>query len=147
MEPARLGLVGLSDGRKLAWAEWGPAGGSPVLLCPGAATSRWLGFGADVVDRLGIRLISLDRPGLGASDPAPGRTLDDWARDVAELGLPDLAVIGYSAGGPFALASPWGARSGVLTRRPPPRRTEETTVGSAARAAAVRDAVSPARRG
>ncbi|SHF79568.1 Pimeloyl-ACP methyl ester carboxylesterase [Streptoalloteichus hindustanus] len=78
-----------------------------MLLCPGAATSRWLGFGTDVVDELGVRLVSVDRPGLGASDPAPGRTLSDWAADVrhlaAERGLVDLAVVGMSAGVPFAL--------------------------------------------
>ncbi|MGI5526577.1 alpha/beta fold hydrolase [Streptomyces syringium] len=70
--PERLGRTRLPDGRMLAWAEWGPADGLPVLLCPGGATSRWLGFGADAVDALGVRLVSVDRPGLGASDPAPG---------------------------------------------------------------------------
>ncbi|RKT85486.1 Pimeloyl-ACP methyl ester carboxylesterase [Saccharopolyspora antimicrobica] len=116
--PDRLGRHGLSDGRNLAWAEWGPQDGKPVVLCPGAATSRHLGFGTDVVDALGIRLISVDRPGLGASDPAPGRTLDSFADDIAELrrtvlGSAGLAVVGYSAGGPFALAC---AAAGVASR-------------------------------
>lgn len=107
-EPARLGQVRLADGRRLGWAEWGAPGGAPVLFCPGAGTSRRLGFGTDVVDALGVRLISLDRPGLGASDPAPRRTLTGWAADVAEftelarLGRP--AVVGFSQGAPFALA-------------------------------------------
>src|SRR5215208_5647003 len=83
--PARLGESLLPDGRRLGWAEWGPPDGVPVLLCPGAATSRWLGFGAGVVDALGVRLVSVDRPGLGASDAAPGRTLLDWAEDVRQL--------------------------------------------------------------
>ncbi|MFI0470816.1 alpha/beta fold hydrolase [Saccharopolyspora sp. 5N102] len=116
-EPTRLGLHELADGRRLAWGEWGAADGVAVLLCPGAATSRRLGFGADAVDALGIRLISVDRPGLGASDPAPGRTLRDWADDIAEFaagrGIDDLAVVGYSAGGPFALAC---AAAGVASR-------------------------------
>jgi pimeloyl-ACP methyl ester carboxylesterase len=107
-EPARLGQVKLPDGRRLGWAEWGPKDGTPVLLCSGGATSRWLGFGADVVDRLQVRLVTVDRPGLGASDPAPGRTLLDWPRDVRRLaalrGLSGLAVIGFSQGAPFALA-------------------------------------------
>lgn len=106
--PVRLGSSRLPDGRRLGWAEWGPETGTPVLLCPGAATSRWLGFGGDVVDALGVRLISVDRPGLGASDPAPGRTLADWAKDVGEFAaareLPEMAVVGYSQGAPFALA-------------------------------------------
>ncbi|MFE6685773.1 alpha/beta fold hydrolase [Streptomyces sp. NPDC057743] len=106
--PARLGESALPDGRLLGWAEWGPLDGVPVLLCPGAATSRWLGFGTDAVEALGVRLVSVDRPGLGVSTPAPGRTFADFARDIRdmcvlrELGRP--AVIGNSQGAPFALA-------------------------------------------
>ncbi|WP_214412275.1 alpha/beta fold hydrolase [Sphaerisporangium fuscum] len=114
--PVRLGESALADGRKLGWAEWGPEDGVPVLLCPGAATSRWLGFGGDVVDELGVRLVSADRPGLGASDPLPSRTLEDWPRDVEQLtklrGLEGLAVVGFSAGAPFALAC---AAAGIVT--------------------------------
>ncbi|MBB5907212.1 alpha/beta fold hydrolase [Actinoalloteichus hymeniacidonis] len=108
-----MGSHTLRDGRRLAWAEWGPSDGGPVLLCPGAATGRSLGFGGDDVDTLGVRLVSLDRPGLGASDPAPGRTLTDWASDVSEViealelttasgGRPSM--VGFSQGAPFALA-------------------------------------------
>lgn len=113
--PARTGEQRLPDGRLLGWAEWGPADGRPVLFSPGAATSRRLGFGADVVDGLGVRLISVDRPGLGISTPAPGRTLADFAADVRafaalrELGRP--AMVGNSQGAPFALAC---AADGVI---------------------------------
>ena len=106
--PARLGEIALSDGRLLGWAEWGPPDGTPVLLCPGAATSRWLGFGAGLVEALGVRLVSVDRPGLGVSTPAPGRTFSDFAGDVRQLcvrrGLERPAVVGNSQGAPFALA-------------------------------------------
>ncbi|MFF4948975.1 alpha/beta fold hydrolase [Streptomyces chattanoogensis] len=106
--PARTGAERLPDGRLLGWAEWGPADGVPVLLSPGAATSRHLGFGPEAVARRGIRLISLDRPGLGASSPAPGRTFADFAHDIRDfaarrdLGRP--AMVGNSQGAPFALA-------------------------------------------
>lgn len=113
--PDRLGETRLRDGRALGWAEWGPADGVPVLFCPGAATSRWLGFGADAVDALGVRLVSVDRPGLGASDADPGRTLPDFARDVADLaaarGLRGLRGVGFSQGAPFVLAC---AAAGVV---------------------------------
>ncbi|MFD9814557.1 alpha/beta fold hydrolase [Streptomyces sp. NPDC059080] len=106
--PARTGTARLPDGRLLGWAEWGPGDGRPVVLCPGAATSRWLGCGADVVDGLGVRLVSVDRPGLGASTPAPGRTLAGFAADLRALcaarGLGRPAVVGNSQGAPFALA-------------------------------------------
>ncbi|MEW2061743.1 alpha/beta hydrolase [Streptomyces sp. NPDC007002] len=108
-DPARLGTTRLPDGRALGWAEWGPEDGLPVLLSPGAATSRWLGVGAGAVEAEGVRLVSVDRPGLGVSTPAPGRTFDDFVSDVRELarlrGLgPRPAMLGNSQGAPFALA-------------------------------------------
>src|SRR5690348_8901714 len=83
--PARRGAVGVAPQRRMAWSEWGPEDGVPVLFSPGAATSSSLGFVAGVVERLGVRLIAVDRPGLGGSDPAPGRTLLDTAADVRAL--------------------------------------------------------------
>lgn len=107
-DPVRGGEALLPDGRRLGWAEWGPVDGTPVLLIPGAATSRWLGFGADTVGPLGARLISVDRPGLGVSTPAPGRSFADLAADVGRLaetlGLDRPPVVGNSQGAPFALA-------------------------------------------
>ncbi|MET9294643.1 alpha/beta hydrolase [Streptomyces sp. NPDC003077] len=113
--PTRTGEERLPDGRLLDWAEWGPSDGAPVLFSPGAATSRHLGFGARAVHDLGVRLISVDRPGLGASTPAPRRTLADFAADIrvfAELtGLGRPAMVGNSQGAPFALAC---AAAGVV---------------------------------
>ncbi len=78
-----------------------------MLLCPGAAISRHLGISARAVAALGVLLISVDRPGLNASSPAPGHTLADFAADVGELielrGLGRPAPIGNSQGAPFAL--------------------------------------------
>ena len=106
--PARRGTVSVAPGRRMAWSEWGPADGPPVLFSPGAATSSLLGFAAGAVERLGARLIAVDRPGLGGSDPAPGRTLLDTAADVralvAALALERPAIIGFSQGAPLALA-------------------------------------------
>ena len=106
--PSRRGKTKLANGRSLGWAEWGDERGRPVLLFPGAGTSASLGFGVEVLDRLEVRLIGVDRPGLGLSDPSPGRTLLDWADDVAALiearKLGPTPAIGFSQGGPFALA-------------------------------------------
>ncbi|GIH23142.1 alpha/beta hydrolase [Acrocarpospora phusangensis] len=58
--------------------------------------------------RLGVRLITYDRPGYGRSDRHPGRRVSDVASDVAaiadHLGLDSFAVVGRSGGGPHALA-------------------------------------------
>ena len=104
----RRPVTTLPDGRALAWSEWGPEDGTPVLFCTGAATSGALGFGADVVDGLGIRLIAIDRPGLGRSDPDPGKSFASWTADVAALigatGIAAPRAVGFSQGAPFALA-------------------------------------------
>ncbi len=56
----------------------------------------------------GIRLIRYERPGFGASTPAPGRRVVDAVDDVRAivdaLGVETFAVEGSSAGGPHALA-------------------------------------------
>lgn len=107
--PERRDARRVAPERQLAWSEWGPADGTPVLFSPGAATSGSLGFAAGALERLGMRLIGVDRPGLGRSDPAPGRTLLDTAADIrtlaAALELERPAMIGFSQGAPLALAS------------------------------------------
>ncbi|GGV77202.1 alpha/beta hydrolase [Streptomyces gelaticus] len=117
-DPVRLGTEQLPGGRLLGWAEWGPGDGVPVLFSPGAATSRHLGFGVDVLDGLGVRLISVDRPGLGVSSPAPGRTFGDFVDDVrAFAGLRGLGrplMVGNSQGAPFALACAAAGAIGAL---------------------------------
>lgn len=106
--PARRGQVLVAPARRMAWSEWGPADGAPVLFSPGAATSSLLGFATHSLERLGARLIAVDRPGLGGSDAAPDRTLLDGAADVralaAELSLERPAIVGFSQGAPLALA-------------------------------------------
>ncbi len=107
----------LPDGRRLAWSEWGPSDGRVVLLCTGAATSGSLGLDADAVDALGVRLVGLDRPGLGRSTHDPARTLTSFATDVTAAaraaGWRRPVAVGFSQGAPFALAL--GA-SGVVDR-------------------------------
>lgn len=89
-----------------------------MLFSPGAATSRWLGFGAEVIDRLGVRLASVDRPGLGASTPLPGRTFADFVADIRQVtairGLGRPAMVGNSQGAPFALACAEGGVTAAL---------------------------------
>ncbi|MCL6526153.1 MAG: alpha/beta hydrolase [Thermaceae bacterium] len=106
--PERRGGHRLSDKRWLAWSEWGPAGGRPVLLCTGAAMGGWLGFGTEHLGELGLRLIVIDRPGLGGSDPHPQKTLTSWAEDISEViearQLREVTAVGFSQGAPFALA-------------------------------------------
>jgi pimeloyl-ACP methyl ester carboxylesterase len=104
----RAGEVRLADGRVLAYAEWGPPDGRPLIHFHGIPDGRFSwGAGSACEDR-DIRLIAVDRPGVGGSDPKPGRSVVDWASDVEELAerleVERFSVSGLSAGGPYALA-------------------------------------------
>ncbi|WHY01034.1 alpha/beta hydrolase [Neobacillus sp. DY30] len=101
--------IPLADGRKLAVMEYGDKQGLPVMFFHGTPGSRLLFLDDDEISKaLGIRLISLDRPGFGLSDQKPNRTLLDWADDINEaadfLKLDRFSIIGVSGGGAFAAA-------------------------------------------
>ncbi|GAB2959212.1 alpha/beta hydrolase [Micromonospora polyrhachis] len=107
--PADLvGTTTLPDDRQLAWSQWGPLDGQPVIFCTGAGMSGSLGFGAEALAELGLRLIAVDRPGLSRSSPCPGKTLETWVADVRHLieqhKLDRVTTVGFSQGAPFALA-------------------------------------------
>jgi len=91
----------------------GPEDGFPVLYCHGAIGSpRWRTPELDrLIELLGIRYLVVNRPGFAGSDPRPGRTVLDFARDVGEvmsiLGYRRFSVVGVSAGAPYALACGW----------------------------------------
>jgi pimeloyl-ACP methyl ester carboxylesterase len=102
-------LVALPDGRSLAYAEFGEPDGRPVLFFHGTPGYRLNPWTTDAELRsLGVRLIALDRPGVGRSTPRPHRRLLDWGYDVQTLadalGLKRFAVVGFSNGGPYAAA-------------------------------------------
>jgi pimeloyl-ACP methyl ester carboxylesterase len=69
------------------------------------------GLGDAAAMAAGVRLIALDRPGMGLSDFQPGRTFVDWPADVIQLAealeLDRFAVLGISGGGPYAAACAW----------------------------------------
>jgi pimeloyl-ACP methyl ester carboxylesterase len=99
----------LEDGRELAWLEAGRARGTPVLAFHGTPGSRLQVASDDkTIAAAGVRLVALDRPGYGHSSYHAGRTLADWASDVAALAdhlkLERFAVMGISGGGPHAAA-------------------------------------------
>lgn len=102
-------LVRLPDGRRVALVSHGDARGSPLFVFHGVPASRLgHGFTDGPAGERGVRVLSPDRPGVGLSDPKPGRTISGYAEDVGALadalGLGSFAVLGYSGGGPYALA-------------------------------------------
>jgi len=103
------GSIYLSDGRRLAYAEYGDPEGKPLFYCHGFPASR---FEAALLEpaacKARVRIVAVDRPGCGLSDFQPERLIGDWPRDVLEvadaLGIERFAIVGVSGGGPYALA-------------------------------------------
>ncbi len=101
------GSVNLPDGRILAYEEYGDPAGFPVLSFHGGLSSRLDAAPAhEAAVAKGVRLVSPDRPGMGLSTYQPERRLTDWPSDVERLtealGIGRFAVMGWSAGGPYA---------------------------------------------
>jgi pimeloyl-ACP methyl ester carboxylesterase len=98
----------LSDGRALGYAVWGDPHGQAVFLFHGSPSSRMFAPDPAVTAGRGVRLVTIDRPGYGRSDPSSGRQILDWPADVAQLAnalaLQQFAVMAHSSGGPYALA-------------------------------------------
>jgi len=98
----------LSDGRMLAYEEYGEPGGKPLFFFHGTPGSRLFRPPDEVTHRFDVRLICLDRPGYGGSTYQPNRQILDWPKDVSALadafGLKRFSVAGHSGGGPYALA-------------------------------------------
>jgi pimeloyl-ACP methyl ester carboxylesterase len=97
------------DGRSIGVLEVGEAAGVPVFHFHGSGSSRLEAvLVADAAKNAGVRLISLDRPGVGQSDLCHRDRLLDWPESVVEvadaLKIRKFAVLGMSAGGPYALA-------------------------------------------
>lgn len=96
-------------GGELGLAEFGSSDGTPLLYFHGHPGSRLeAGFLADAAARHQVRLIGIDRPGMGLSTYQPHRRILDWPQDVAALAdhlrIKRFAVVGFSAGAPYALA-------------------------------------------
>jgi pimeloyl-ACP methyl ester carboxylesterase len=103
------GRLTLRDGRTLAWKEYGPGDGRPLLRFQGTPGSRFSRHPhEDAYDRLEVRMIVFDRPGYGESTRQPGRGISLVADDAAELldhlGLDAVHTSGGSGGCPHVLA-------------------------------------------
>ncbi|KAF5733682.1 ABC transporter I family member 6 chloroplastic [Tripterygium wilfordii] len=110
--PITAPRIKLRDGRHLAYKEHGVSKqiakykiifihGLDLCMHDEVIVSR---SSTEVIEELGVYVVSFDRPGYGESDPDPKRTAMSFALDVEELadqlGLGSkFYVIGYSMGG------------------------------------------------
>jgi pimeloyl-ACP methyl ester carboxylesterase len=110
--------------RRLAVDDRGDRDGTPVLFVHGTPDSRLARHPDDrIATELGVRLLAVDRPGIGHSDPDPSATptsvADDHAAVLDHLGIERAGVLAWSAGAVPALA---------LAGRHPDRLTRLTLV-------------------
>ncbi|RMF48266.1 MAG: alpha/beta hydrolase, partial [Deltaproteobacteria bacterium] len=93
--------------RRLGVALFGSEQGLPVIYQHGLPGSRLeAGLVAEAARQNDLKLVAIDRPGYGVSDPRPGRSLASWASDVAVvadfLKLNRFALLGVSGGALYA---------------------------------------------
>ena len=98
------------DGRTLACLEVGDLRGPLVLHNHGGPSSRLEArLFAAAAAKNGIRLVCVDRPGIGRSSRQKTRSYAGWAADLTAiadaLGCHEFGVTGWSEGGPWALAA------------------------------------------
>ena len=99
--------IRVKDGRELGFAQYGDLKGKPLFYFHGWPGSRLAAKKKDVLaKKLGIHIISPDRPGYGISDFQKDRTLLDWPGDVVAIAnflrIKKFAILGVSGGGPYA---------------------------------------------
>lgn len=108
--PRYEGAYRLPDGRTLGYAEYGPAHGKPLLWFHGTPGGRRQIAPAarELADQRGVRLIAIERPGIGDSTSHSYASLKEWAADIRAFcdakGIEHFAACGLSGGGPYTLA-------------------------------------------
>lgn len=109
--PKLEGRITVGGGRKISFAEFGSPQGRPVFWLHGTpGARRQIPPEARAFAALNdIRLIGVDRPGIGSSTPHRYGQVLDFADDLQviadTLGIDKMAVIGLSGGGPYALSA------------------------------------------
>ena len=106
----------LKDGRELEILDNGINSDQAIIFhhgTPGHATA-WLSW-LDEAAAAGVRALSYSRAGYGTSDRNPGRSVISINSDIAQVldgkGINKFVAIGWSGGGPHALANTFEPRN------------------------------------
>lgn len=108
--PKLEGNIAVGADRRIGFAEFGAPNGRPVFWLHGTpGARRQIPTEARLfAEQNDIRLIGVDRPGIGSSTPYQYDTVSDFAHDLRTiadtLGIGRFATVGLSGGGPYALA-------------------------------------------
>src|SRR5437660_2335451 len=107
-DPGRVRQVRRSDGAALEVLS-DESDNEPLVFHWGTPCAAvWFDPLVSAASRAGLRLVTYSRPGYAGSTSRPGRTVADAAADVAAildaLGAGTFVTLGWSGGGPHALA-------------------------------------------
>jgi pimeloyl-ACP methyl ester carboxylesterase len=108
--PKLEGNIAVGDDRQIGFAEFGDPQGRAIFWLHGTpGARRQIPMEARVyAEQRQIRLIGVDRPGIGSSTPYQYDTVFAFAEDLRTiadtLGIDKFEVIGLSGGGPYTLA-------------------------------------------
>lgn len=109
--PRLEGTVRVRQGRKLGVAEFGTPDGQPVFWLHGTPGARRQipEEARRLAAARGLRIIGVDRPGVGLSPPHLYDSVADFVPDLElvadQLGIERFSTIGLSGGAPYALAA------------------------------------------
>ncbi|OBI98356.1 alpha/beta fold hydrolase [Mycobacterium asiaticum] len=118
--PKLEGNIAVGEGRQIGFAEFGAPQGRAVFWLHGTpGARRQIPTEARVyAEHHNVRLIGVDRPGIGSSTPHQYETLSAFAEDLRviadTLGIEKMAVVGLSGGGPYTLACAAGLPERVV---------------------------------
>src|SRR5215469_8300307 len=118
--PKLEGNIAVGDDRQIGFAEFGAPQGRAIFWLHGTpGARRQIPTEARAyAEEADIRLIGIDRPGIGSSTPYQYENVlafTDDLRTIADtLGIDKMAVVGLSGGGPYALACAAGLPDRVV---------------------------------
>jgi pimeloyl-ACP methyl ester carboxylesterase len=125
---------GVPDGKPIFWFHGTP--GARRQVPPNARA---------IAARTGLRIIGVERPGVGQSTRHLYASLSEWARDIGELadrlGVKRFGLAGLSGGGPYVLACAHGMPdrvvAGAVFGGVAPTRGHDAAAGGLVRLASV----------
>lgn len=98
----------LSNGKKLAFHEYGNPNGRPIIFMHGSGSHVHPMLWHKPGEKYGFRIIVPDRPGVAQSDYQHGWSIQSYASQVIELAdflkLDKFGIAGISGGGPTLMA-------------------------------------------
>lgn len=109
--PIIEGTVAVRDGRRLSFAEYGAPDGHPVVWMHGTPGARRQipTEAREFAVAEGVRILGIDRPGIGTSTPYLYGDILEFTEDLSlllgALGVDRFSLAGLSGGGPYVLAA------------------------------------------